>query len=142
VALVAADLQVGSPVKLTAPTLSIYLTAMKSEAWLDYATTSHFPSLAGGNLVLFPESNEAFVAGRNIHVSRTHFRILSVLLSDFCKTVSYQRIMGVDGRPLTPAEQNLLKVQMFHLRKLLKRCDAHVEIRNVYGQGYQARPTT
>ncbi len=114
--------------------------AMKSETWLEYAATSKFPCLSGGSVTLYPESHEVFVSGRNVHVSRTHFRFLAALLADFCKTVPYARIMHVDGRQLIQTEQNLLKVQMFHLRKLLKRYDAGLEIRNVYGQGYQARP--
>lgn len=113
---------------------------MKSDTWLEYAATSNFPCLSGGGVTLYPESHEVFVYGRNVHLSRTHFRFLAALLSDFCKTVPYARIMDIHDRPLTQAEQNLLKVQMFHLRKLLRRCDSHVEIRSVYGQGYQARP--
>lgn len=113
---------------------------MKSETWLEYAATSKFPRLCGGSVLLYPESHEVFISGRNVHVSRTHFRFLAALLADFCKTVPYARIMGIGDRPLTQTEQNLLKVQMFHLRKLLKRHDSGLEIRNVYGQGYQARP--
>jgi DNA-binding response OmpR family regulator len=114
--------------------------AMKSESWLDYATASNFPCLTGGNVVLYFESHEVFISGRSVHLSRAHFRMLAVLLSEFCKTVSYYRILGTEPRPLTRAEQNLLKVQMFHLRKILRRREAHLEVRNVYGQGYQARP--
>lgn len=113
---------------------------MKSESWLDYAETAHFPCLTGGNVVLYPESHELFISGRSVHLSRAHFRMLAALLSEFCRTVSYYRILGTEQRPLTHAEQNLLKVQMFHLRKILRRKEAHLEVRNVYGQGYQARP--
>lgn len=114
--------------------------AMKSESWLDYATTSNFPCLMGGNVVLYPESHEVYISGRSVHLSRAHFRMLAALLSDFCKTVSYYQILGTEPRTLTHAEQNLLKVQMFHLRKILRRREAQLEVRNVYGQGYQARP--
>jgi DNA-binding response OmpR family regulator len=114
--------------------------AMKSESWLAYAMTSNFPCLSGGRVMLYPESHEAFFASKNVHLSRTHLRFLTVLLSHFCKTVPYSRLMHVEDRPLTQGEQNLLKVQMFHLRKLLKRYDAGLEIRNVYGRGYQIRP--
>jgi len=113
---------------------------MGSESWLNHATASQFPSLNGGNVVLYPDSHEVFISGRSTHMSRTHFGILSALLSEFCKTVPYSRILGTRGRALTPAEQNLLKVQMFHLRKLLRKRGARIEIRNVYGQGYQVRP--
>jgi DNA-binding response OmpR family regulator len=113
---------------------------MKSEAWLDYAATSNFPHLTGGSVMLYPESHEVFISGRNVRVSRTHFRFLTIMLSYFCKTVSYQLIMGIGDRSLTQAEQNLLKVQVFYLRRVLQRHDAHLEIRNVYGQGYQLRP--
>jgi DNA-binding response OmpR family regulator len=113
--------------------------AMRSESWLDHATTSQFPRLNAGNVVVYPESHEVFISGRSTHVSRTHWRILSALLSEFCKTVPFSRLLGTRGR-LTPAEHNLLKVQMFHLRKLLRNRGAQIEIRNVYGQGYQVRP--
>jgi DNA-binding response OmpR family regulator len=114
--------------------------AMKSESWLAYAMTCNFPSLSGGSVILYPESHEAFFAGKNVHLSRTHFRFLTALLSNFCQTVPYCRLIHVEDRILTQGEQNLLKVQMFHLRKLLKRYDAGLEIRNVYGRGYQIRP--
>jgi DNA-binding response OmpR family regulator len=114
---------------------------VKSEIWLGHAMSSNFPCLQGGNVAVFPESNEVFIFGRNVHVTRTHLKFLTALLSNFCKTVSYERIMHVEGRQLTHAEQNLLKVQMFHLRRVLKRHKAGLEIRNVYGQGYQIRPT-
>jgi DNA-binding response OmpR family regulator len=114
--------------------------AMKSESWLAYAMTSNFPCLSGGRVMLYPESHEAFFAGRNMHLSRTHFQFLTALLSNFCKTVPYSRLMHVEDRTLTHSEQNLLKVQMFHLRKLLSRHEAGLEIRNVYGRGYQIRP--
>ncbi len=113
---------------------------MKSESWLDYATTAHFSCLSAANVVLYPDSHEVFISGRSVHLSRAHFRMLAALLADFCKTVPYDRILDTHGRPLTPAEQNLLKVQMFHLRKILRRREAQLEVRNVYGQGYQARP--
>ena len=101
---------------------------------------ANFPRLQGGNVVVYPESLEVFVSSRNVRVTRTHLKFLTALLSNFCKTVSYERIMDVEGRPLTRAEQNLLKVQMFHLRRVLQRHNAGLEIRNVYGQGYQIRP--
>lgn len=113
---------------------------MKSESWLEYAANSNFPRLSGGSVTLYPESHEVFISGQNVHLSKTHLRYLAVLLAQFCKTVSYVRIMDIEDRRLTQLEQNLLKVQMFNLRKLLKRYDSGLEIRNVYGQGYQVRP--
>jgi DNA-binding response OmpR family regulator len=113
---------------------------MKSESWLDYAVSSKFPCLSGGNVVLYPQSHEIFIAGKNVRLSRTHFRFMTVLLSNFCKTVPCHRLIDTVEKELTAAEHNLVKVQMFHLRRVLKYQNAGLEIRNVYGHGYQIRP--
>ena len=113
---------------------------MKSPQWLDYAVALGFEYVSGGNVTVYPESHELFIGGASVRCSRTHFKLLYLLLSNFCRTVRYERLLEVDDRALRPREQNLLKVQMFYLRRLLQRHGAQVEIRNIYGTGYQARP--
>jgi DNA-binding response OmpR family regulator len=114
---------------------------MKNQRWLEHAEASHFPYLSGADVTIYPESHELFIDGKNVRCSRTHFRFLTALLIDFCKTVPYHRLLGVKERLLSAREQNLLKVQMFYLRRLLRKRRAQLEIRNIYGTGYQARPS-
>jgi DNA-binding response OmpR family regulator len=114
--------------------------AMKSSAFLEYASAAQFQALHAAGVTLFPESDEVFVGSRNVRCNRTQFRLLSALLEDFCRTVSYERLMHTNGRPLSANEQNVLKVQLCHLRRLLRLHGAAIEIRNIYGYGYQARP--
>ncbi len=115
--------------------------AIDGDLWLQYASASNFTSLEAGELTLYPESHEVFIAQENVRCSRTQFRLLAKLLSEFCKTVSYEQMMETQGRPLSASEHNLLKVEVCNLRRLLRKHGARLEIRNVYGQGYQARPS-
>ncbi|MDQ6824604.1 MAG: winged helix-turn-helix domain-containing protein [Candidatus Eremiobacteraeota bacterium] len=113
---------------------------MKKPQWLDYAAALNFEFLSGANVTIYPDSHELFVSGTSVRCSRTHFRLMHKLISNFCKTVRYENLLGIEDRELQPREQNLLKVQMFYLRRLLDRHGAQLEIRNIYGTGYQARP--
>lgn len=115
--------------------------AIDSDSWLKHACEANFPALEAGGVTLYPESHEVFILGRNVQCSQTHLRYLAALLSDFCKTVTYEEMMATGGRPLTRGQLNLLKVQVCHLRALLREHGAQLEIRNVYGRGYQARPS-
>jgi len=115
---------------------------MRSPQWLDYAAALGFEYVSGANVTVYPDSHEIFIGGENVRCSRTHFRLLHLLISNFCKTVRYERLLGIDERSPHPREQNLLKVQMFYLRRVLREHGAQIEIRNIYGTGYQARPTS
>ncbi len=113
---------------------------MKSPKWIDYAATLNFEFVSGANVTVYPESHELFIAGKSVRCSRTHFRLLHMLIANFCKTVRYEHLLSVEDRALLPREQNLLKVQMFYLRRMLDKHGSQLEIRNIYGTGYQARP--
>ena len=67
--------------------------AIDGDLWLQYASASNFTSLEAGELTLYPESHEVFIAQENVRCSRTQFRLLAKLLSEFCKTVSYEQMM-------------------------------------------------
>lgn len=113
---------------------------MQSSAFLEYAYASKFQMLRAADVMLYPESHEVFVRDHNVQCNRMQFRLLSVLLRDFCRTVPYERLVQTGGRSLTPSEKNVLKVQLCLVRRLLRRHGAALEIRNIYGYGYQARP--
>ena len=114
---------------------------MKPMSWLDYAVASRFPYICAADVTIYPESHRLYVAGKAVHCTRAQLRLLSLLVSSFCVTVPYDRLMDVKGRTLTAREHNLLKVQMCHLRKLLEEHACALAICNIYGTGYQARPT-
>jgi len=113
---------------------------MKNPQWLDYAAALNFEFVSGANVTIYPDSHELFIAGKSVRCSRTHFKLLRMLIGNFCRTVRYELLLGVEDRALQQREQNLLKVQMFYLRRLLDNHGAQLEIRNIYGTGYQARP--
>jgi DNA-binding response OmpR family regulator len=113
---------------------------MKHLSWLDFAVASRFPHIYAADVTIYPASHRLYIAGSAVHCTRTHLRLLSLLVSSFCVTVPYERLMNVRGRALRAPEHNLLKVQMCHLRKLLEEHDSALQIRNIYGTGYQARP--
>ncbi|MBC5806444.1 MAG: hypothetical protein DLM53_11690 [Candidatus Eremiobacter antarcticus] len=101
---------------------------------------SNFPFVSGANVTVYPESHELLIAGKSVHCTPALFRLLTVLLKNYCATVSYNSLLDVGDRPLLAREQNLLKVQISYLRRLLKNSRAQLEIKNVYDTGYQARP--
>jgi DNA-binding response OmpR family regulator len=113
---------------------------MKNPRWIDYAAALNFEFVSGANVTIYPESHELYISGKSVRCSRTHFKLMHRLIANFCKTVRYEHLLGVDDRALEPREQNLLKVQMFYLRRLLDKHGSQLEIRNIYGTGYQARP--
>ena len=114
---------------------------MESRRWLEHAGAANFPAVLAENVTMYPRSHELFISGRNVRCTRSQLRVLSALLSNFCTTVRYERLMGIKGRAIGVREQNCLKVTIFSLRKMLHAYRALVEIRNVYGIGYQAQPT-
>jgi DNA-binding response OmpR family regulator len=114
---------------------------MKPMSWLDYAVASRFPYICAADVTIYPASHRLYIADKAVHCTRTQLRLLSLLVSSFCVTVPYERLMDVKGRALTAREHNLLKVQMCHLRKLLEEHACTLAIRNIYGTGYQASPT-
>ena len=109
-------------------------------SWLDYAVASRFPYICAADVTIYPASHRLYIAGKPVHCTQTQLRFLSLLVSSFCITVPYERLMDVKGRALTAREHNLLKVQMCHVRKLLEEHACALAIRNIYGTGYQARP--
>jgi DNA-binding response OmpR family regulator len=113
---------------------------MKHMSWLDYAVASRFPYINAANVTIYPASHRLYIAGKAVHCTRTHLRLLSLLIAGFCVTVPYERLQDVRGRALTARQHNLLKVQVCHLRRLLDEHACGLEIRNIYGIGYQARP--
>jgi DNA-binding response OmpR family regulator len=113
---------------------------MKSDLWLAHAASYNFSCLQAGDITLYPESHEIFIKGSSVQCSPTHFCFLEKLLADYCKTVSYERLMQTGGRALRPGERKVLLVQIYLLRRWLLKHNAHIEIRNVYARGYQARP--
>ncbi|HXW51807.1 MAG TPA: winged helix-turn-helix domain-containing protein [Candidatus Acidoferrales bacterium] len=115
---------------------------MESSAFLAYAAESNFPVVRAAGVTLYPQSHEVFIGAHNVRCNRTQFRVLSALLGEFCRTVPYAQLMSTQSTTLAPNEQNLLKVEICHLRRLLRRHRAGIEIRNIYGQGYQARPAS
>lgn len=113
---------------------------LNGQQWLGHAADLDIEYLSAANVLIFPESHELIIAGESVHCSRKQFRFLLLLISNFCRTVTRERLLDAKKMPLRRREQNLLKVQMFHLRRLLKQHGAQLEIRNVPGRGYQARP--
>jgi|GEM_PF-1495711 len=113
---------------------------MESRRWLEQAIAANFPTVSAANVTIYPRSHELFISGRNVRCTRSQLRVLSTLVSSFCTTVRYERLMGIKGRRINVREQNCLKVAIFSLRKMLRANKAHVEIKNVYGTGYQAQP--
>jgi DNA-binding response OmpR family regulator len=117
--------------------------AFDGDSWLQYASAGNFESIEAADVILYPQSHEVFIARKNVPCGQAHFHLLTILLSAFCKTVPYERMMpDREPRPLTPNELNLLKVQVCRLRRLLREHGARIDIRNVYGRGYQARPSS
>jgi DNA-binding response OmpR family regulator len=114
---------------------------MESRRWLEHAVAANFPTISAANVVIFPQSHELFIADRNVRCTRAELRVLSQLLLNFCTTVSYEQLLNTKTRAVRERELNSLKVTIFGLRKTLRAYGAQVEIRNVYGTGYQAQPT-
>jgi len=114
---------------------------MESRRWLKHAVAANFPTVTAANVTVYPQSHELFISGRNVRCTRSQLRVLSALLSNFCKTISYERLMCIRGRAINTREQNSLKVTIFSLRRILRAHQALIDIRNVYGTGYQAQPT-
>jgi DNA-binding response OmpR family regulator len=113
---------------------------MENRLWMDVANGQNFPYISRANVAVYPESHELCVAGRSVRCTRAHLRMLTLLLSNFCKTVTCEELLGVRARALNAREHNILKVQVHYLRRMLKGHRAQMEIRNIHGVGYQARP--
>jgi DNA-binding response OmpR family regulator len=114
---------------------------MEIGTWLDYAAASKFPYVSGANVTVYPESHELFIAGKSVRCSRALLRLLTLLLLNFCRTVPYEQLMLTKSRRLNARRHNIMRVQVSDLRRLLRSHRAQLEIRNIYGAGYQARPT-
>jgi DNA-binding response OmpR family regulator len=113
---------------------------MKQTSRLDPAVASRFAYVSAANVTIDRASQRLHIDGKPVHCTRTHLRLLTILVVSFCVTVPYERLMDLNGQTLCARQHNLLKVQMCHLRRLLEEHACAFEIRNIYGMGYQARP--
>jgi DNA-binding response OmpR family regulator len=113
---------------------------MNALTWVDYAQTLSLSALKAANVTVYPESHELFIGERSVPCSFTLFYFLELLLSNFCKTVSHERLMRSPKCMLSSCERNRLRVQICYLKKLLRVHGAQLEIRTVRQLGYQARP--
>jgi DNA-binding response OmpR family regulator len=113
---------------------------MESRRWLEYAVAAQFPAISAANVTIYPESHELFISDKNVRCSRSQLRLLAILLSNFCKTVPFERLLSANGRRISAREQNVLQVNVCNLRRMLQAHGGQLEIKNVYGTGYQAQP--
>ena len=111
---------------------------MEDARWLDYAVASRFRQVSAADVTVYPDSHELFIAGRNARCPRAQLQLLTILLAHFCQTVSYHELSSANGQG--DLSHNLLHVHLCYLRRLLRTHRAQLEIRNIYGTGYQARP--
>lgn len=113
---------------------------MIAQTRIDYAQTFGLSSVRIGNVTLYPESHELFIGESYVPCALTSFYLLELLLSNICKTIPRERLLGLRRIPLSSRELNRLRVQMFNLKRLLRIHGAQLEIRTVRRFGYQARP--
>jgi DNA-binding response OmpR family regulator len=113
---------------------------MESRRWLAFAVAAQFPAISAANVTIYPESHELFISDRNVRCTRSQLRLLAILLSNFCKTVPFERLLSANGRRISAREQNVLQVNVCNLRRMLQAHGGQLEIKNVYGTGYQAQP--
>ena len=113
---------------------------MGALSWRNYAQSLGLSSLRACDVTIYPASHQLFIAEKNVPCTLTHLHFLEMLLSNLCKTVTRQQLMGAGDRPLLSYELNRLRVQMCSLKRLLRVHGAQIEVRTVYDFGYQARP--
>lgn len=116
------------------------MNLMIAQTWIDYARTYGLSPVRIGNVTIYSESHELFIGERYVPCALTSFYLLELLLSNVCKTVPRERLLGSRRIPLSSRELNRLRVQMFNLKRLLRIHGAQLEIRTVRRFGYQARP--
>lgn len=75
--------------------------------------------------------------GERVALTPTEFQILKVLLTHCGKLVSHREILVAVWGPAYADEAQILRVNIFNLRKKLTRCGCSIRLQNEAGVGYR-----
>ena len=90
-------------------------------------------------ITLDPERRIVTVAGQPVHLTRTEYAILKVLMTNARLVISRDRMMAAIEEDTPDCEESSLKVHIAHLRNKLRQCGGQDYIEAVWGIGYKLK---
>lgn len=99
--------------------------------------TDALPLLSVGNLTLNTDTREFLVKDCPVHLTRTEFAILKVLMQNTSQVISKSTLLDKISPDSPDCMESSLKVHMSNLRKKLKEADGTVDIEAVWGIGFR-----
>lgn len=89
------------------------------------------------NIVLNPEIREVRADGRAVHLTRTEFGILKLLMQNEGQVIPKSRLLDQLSEETPDCVESSLKVHVSNLRKKLREADAGETIEAVWGIGFK-----
>lgn len=97
------------------------------------------PTLEFGGIVLDTVSRRVTVAGQEIHVTRTEYAILKMLLKRSAQVVTKSELMDGIWEDTPDCTESSLKIHVANLRKKLKAVTGKEQIESVWGIGFKLK---
>lgn len=97
------------------------------------------PTLEFGGIVLDTVSRRVTVAGQEIHVTRTEYAILKMLLKRSAQVVTKSELMDGIWADTPDCTESSLKIHVANLRKKLKAITGKEQIESVWGIGFKLK---
>lgn len=97
------------------------------------------PTLSCGGLRLDAASRTAAVSGRQVHLTRTEYAILKLLLQNPSQVIAKSVLLDRISADTPDCTESSLKIHVSNLRKKLREADGKDYIEAVWGIGFKLR---
>lgn len=120
--------------------LKVLMSRIKAQLRRQSAAQSR--SFTAGNLSIDPERSRACVGGKELPLTATEFRLLSILVAHTGQIMTRQQLLDIlwDGRGEF-VDDNTLSVHIRHLREKTEAALCTAKIHTVRGLGYRLEET-
>lgn len=92
---------------------------------------------AQGTLRLVPELRAVTAGAGNVHLTRTEYAILKLLLTNPSQVITKSHLLEEIAADTPDCTESSLKTHMSNLRRKLRGAGAHVRIESVWGIGFR-----
>ena len=97
------------------------------------------PTLSYGGLRLDAASRTAVVSGRQVHLTRTEYAILKLLLQNPSQVIAKSVLLDRISADTPDCTESSLKIHVSNLRKKLREADGKDYVEAVWGIGFKLR---
>ena len=107
------------------------------EAHLRAASGGPCEALCFEDVRLSPDTRQVTAAGTEVHLTRTEYAILKLLMQNPTRVMSKSALLDQISLDTPDCTESSLKIHVSHLRKKLRDAGAHAGIEAVWGIGFR-----